>query len=56
MRMVAEGVNTCRAAVELGRRYGVELPICQQVYRIIYEGWPVRQAIQELMERSLKEE
>jgi glycerol-3-phosphate dehydrogenase (NAD(P)+) len=35
---VAEGVNTAREALRLGRKYGVELPITEAVARIIFEG------------------
>jgi glycerol-3-phosphate dehydrogenase (NAD(P)+) len=55
-RSVAEGVNTARAAVGLGRRHQVELPIAEQVAAILFEGKPPRQAIGELMERTLKPE
>jgi glycerol-3-phosphate dehydrogenase (NAD(P)+) len=53
---VAEGVGTARAAVALGDAAGVELPICAEVVRVLFEGKPPRQAIGELMERSLKSE
>jgi len=53
---VAEGVNTARAAVALGERHGVELPIARQVAAILFEGKPPRQAIGDLMERDLKAE
>jgi len=53
---VAEGVNTARAAVELGRRHGVELPIAEQVTEILFRGKAPRRAIAELMERDLKSE
>jgi glycerol-3-phosphate dehydrogenase (NAD(P)+) len=53
---VAEGVGTARAAVALGASVGVELPICAEVVRVLFEGKPPRQAIGELMERSLKSE
>lgn len=56
MRMVAEGVNTTQAAVELAARYGVEMPIAGQMYAILWQGRPPREAIRELMERSLKPE
>lgn len=56
MRMVAEGVNTTQAAVELAGRYGVEMPIAGQMHAILWEGRPPREAIRELMERSLKPE
>ncbi len=56
MRMVAEGVNTTDAAVALGRRYGVELPITEQMHAVLRLGRSPREAIRELMERSLKGE
>ncbi len=56
MRMVAEGIKTTRAAVDLAHRHGIEMPITEQVYRMLFEGKPAREAIRELMERSLKGE
>ncbi len=56
MRMVAEGVNTTYAAVELGQKFGIDLPIIQQMNAILRFGHPPREAIRELMERSLKGE
>jgi glycerol-3-phosphate dehydrogenase (NAD(P)+) len=53
---VAEGVGTARAAVELAAKAGVELPIAREVVRVLFEGKPPRQAIGDLMERSLKSE
>lgn len=55
-RTVAEGVNACSAALALAARHGVELPICRQVHAVLFEGKPPRQAVRELMDRSLKEE
>jgi len=55
-RTVAEGVGTARAAVTLGQRHGVELPIAEQVAAILFEGKRASQAIQELMERVPKPE
>jgi glycerol-3-phosphate dehydrogenase (NAD(P)+) len=56
MTMVAEGVDTTAAAVELAARHGVDLPITFQMDRILRgEGSP-REAIRELMERTLKDE
>ena len=55
-RTVAEGVQTARTAVDLGQRHGVELPIALEVTRILFDGKPPRQAIQDLMERTLKAE
>lgn len=56
MRMVAEGIRTTSSAVELGRACGVDLPITEQVYAILHEEKPPREAIRVLMERSLKGE
>jgi glycerol-3-phosphate dehydrogenase (NAD(P)+) len=53
---VAEGVGTARAALALGERVGVELPIAREVARVLFEGKPARQAIADLMERSLTSE
>ena len=53
---VAEGVNTARAAVALGERHRVELPIAQQVTEVLFHGKAPRQAIADLMERELKAE
>jgi glycerol-3-phosphate dehydrogenase (NAD(P)+) len=54
MRMVAEGVPTTESAYELSQKLGVELPITTAVYRILYEGKPAREAIKDLMSRSIK--
>lgn len=56
MRMVAEGVKTTRATLALAKRHAVEVPITQQVNRILEDEVSPREAIRELMERSLKEE
>jgi glycerol-3-phosphate dehydrogenase (NAD(P)+) len=56
MRMVAEGVQTTAAAVELARRQGVDMPITEQMHAMLSMGRPPRDAIRELMERSLKGE
>jgi glycerol-3-phosphate dehydrogenase (NAD(P)+) len=56
MRMVAEGVKTTYATVALAERHGVEMPITQQVHRILEGQVTPREAIRELMERTLKDE
>ncbi len=53
---VAEGVNTARAAVALGARHGVDLPIASEVAAILFDGKAPRQALSDLMERDLKAE
>jgi glycerol-3-phosphate dehydrogenase (NAD(P)+) len=55
-RSVAEGANTAMAAMKLAGRHGVELPITEQVWAVLYENKPPRQAVADLMERTLKPE
>ncbi|MGE0555666.1 MAG: NAD(P)H-dependent glycerol-3-phosphate dehydrogenase [Gemmatimonadales bacterium] len=55
-RTVAEGANTAVAAVRLGEREGVELPIIEQVWQILYQDKAPNRALEELMERTLKPE
>ena len=56
MWMVAEGVNTARAARELGRRHQVEMPIAEQICALMFEGRSPREALGALMTRDLKRE
>lgn len=56
MKMVAEGVMTSRAAVDLSRRTGVPMPVSEQVHLILHEGKEVRQAVSELFARALRTE
>ncbi len=56
MKMVAEGVKTADAAEDLSRRCSVEMPIADQMYRMLHYGLSPREAIQNLMQRSLKGE
>lgn len=56
MRMVAEGVKSAESVNALAGRLGVEMPITQKVYEILYGDKPARQAVLELMSRDLKAE
>jgi glycerol-3-phosphate dehydrogenase (NAD(P)+) len=56
MKMVAEGVKTTSATVDLARRHSVEMPIAQQMHAMLQLGRPPQEAIRQLMERSLKGE
>ncbi|MGQ9688416.1 MAG: NAD(P)H-dependent glycerol-3-phosphate dehydrogenase [Desulfobaccales bacterium] len=55
-RMVAEGVKNARAFHLLAQRLGVEMPLVDAVYRILYEGLSPKEAIKKLMSRELKNE
>jgi glycerol-3-phosphate dehydrogenase (NAD(P)+) len=56
MTMVAEGVRTAKSCWQTAACAGVEMPILEQVYQILYADKPCRAAVQELFQRSLKEE
>ncbi len=56
MKTVAEGVKTAKAARELARKYGVPMPIVDEVYQLLYEGKDPKAAVKDLMSRELKGE
>jgi len=56
MNQVAEGVKTADAVYRLSEQLGVEMPICTEVYRILYEGRPPAEAVRNLMMRDPKPE
>lgn len=56
MHTVAEGVRTARAALQLARRHGVEMPITQEINAILFDGKSCRKAVSDLMERNAKME
>jgi len=56
MKMVAEGVGTSAALLDLASEVNVELPITEQVNAILQEGKPPAAAIRAVMERPAKRE
>jgi glycerol-3-phosphate dehydrogenase (NAD(P)+) len=56
MKTVAEGIPTTKSAFECARRLGIETPIIDQVYAVLYESKPPPQALQDLLERDQKAE
>jgi glycerol-3-phosphate dehydrogenase (NAD(P)+) len=54
--MVAEGIRNARSVYFLAKRLGVEMPIVEQMYRIMHEGKKPSEGVRELMQRSLKAE
>ncbi len=56
MNMVAEGVKTSISVHELAERQDIEMPISEEVYRVLHEGKSARQAVEDLMGRDLKPE
>jgi glycerol-3-phosphate dehydrogenase (NAD(P)+) len=55
-KYIAEGVTTALSAYELSRKYGIDMPITEQVYLTIYKDKSPVEAVRDLMNRSLKSE
>ena len=56
IQQVVEGVKAAEAVHEVAESLGIEMPICNEVYRILYEGASPREAVYALMRRELKAE
>lgn len=56
IQQVVEGIRAAKAVHQVADRLQVEMPICREVYRILYEGVPPREAVGALMSRALKAE
>ena len=56
MQMVAEGVWNSKVIHEFARGLGVEMPICDLVYALCYEGYDAKKAVEAMMTRELKSE
>jgi glycerol-3-phosphate dehydrogenase (NAD(P)+) len=56
IRQVVEGVLAARAVHDVARRLGVEMPISEQIYRVLYEGLAPRDAVVALMTRTIRSE
>ncbi len=56
VHMVVEGVQSCSAAYELAKKHGVEMPIVEKAYEVLYKGVNPKDAVLELMTRDPKNE
>ena len=56
VQMVVEGVYSAKAAMGLAKKYGVELPIIEQVNQVLFEDKSAADAVRELMLRDKKPE
>lgn len=56
MKMIAEGVKTAKAAYALSKKHGIEMPIIEQVYLVVFEGKSPEAAVYDLMTRESKSE
>ena len=53
---VVEGVNTAEEVFRLAQRHAVEMPIAEQVYGVIHQGWDPYQSVKDLLSREQKHE
>ncbi len=56
IQQVVEGVMAAEAVNEVAEEHGIEMPICHQIYRILYAGAPPHEAVGALMSRELTTE
>jgi glycerol-3-phosphate dehydrogenase (NAD(P)+) len=56
IHQVVEGVLAARAVHGVAEKYQVDMPICREIYAIMYEDKPVRAAAQALMGREVRSE
>ena len=56
IQQVVEGVLAAKAVLKVARDLNVEMPICEEIYRILYEDAPPAEAVAALMSRALKPE
>jgi glycerol-3-phosphate dehydrogenase (NAD(P)+) len=56
MKMVAEGVKTTRSVYNLSKKLNIDLPICNEIYAVLFENLSIDETIDRLMNRSLKHE
>ncbi|MEC7838950.1 MAG: NAD(P)H-dependent glycerol-3-phosphate dehydrogenase [Chlamydiota bacterium] len=54
--MVVEGAYTCVSALQLSQELGVSMPITEMVHKIVYENFKASEAVEQLMQRAIKEE
>ncbi len=56
IKYVVEGVKTIKAVIKLKKKYNLDLPISETVYKVIYEGLNPKDAVKLLMSREPKKE
>ena len=56
VKMVVEGVYSAKATLKLAKKYGVDMPIVEEVNKVLFEGKPAREAVVDLLTRDRKAE
>ena len=54
--MVSEGINACKILNNISYKYNLEMPICAQIYKILFEKIDPEKSLKKLMTRNLKDE
>ncbi|MBT4753557.1 MAG: glycerol-3-phosphate dehydrogenase, partial [Candidatus Marinimicrobia bacterium] len=54
MKMVAEGVKSAKSVHQLRQKYEVNMPICEAIYQILFEGKDPKKSVTDLMTRELR--
>ena len=56
VKMVVEGIYSAKAALALGKKYNVRMPIIEEVNKVLFEDKPAKDAVLELMKREKRAE
>ncbi len=56
MKMVSEGVPTCKIVHSLSQKYNIYMPITEAIYKVLFEDLPAHDAVELLMQSDLKDE
>lgn len=56
VKQIVEGVYSAKAALQLSKKYGVDMPIVEQVYQILFEGKSAKEAVNDLLLRDKRRE
>ena len=53
---VVEGYHAAKAVRAVAKKHGVDMPICEHVYRVLHEGAAIREVIESLLQRGVTPE
>ncbi|WP_119343822.1 NAD(P)H-dependent glycerol-3-phosphate dehydrogenase [Facilibium subflavum] len=56
VKQVVEGIKTTNTVFSLAQKHGIDMPIVETIYKILYEGFPIKAAVMHLLNRDLKSE
>ncbi len=56
MNMIAEGINTTKSLYQLSQKHNINMPICEETYKVLFLQKPPMDAIKDLMQRELVDE